>query len=57
MNEETTTQWPCLDWLHYKFCLKASRVHVVLILPPAFHCCHRGKRATEFKLLPRVEWA
>lgn len=32
MKEETTTQWPQLELLHYKFSLRASRVHVVLIL-------------------------
>lgn len=32
MKEETATQWPQLELLHYKFSPRASRVHVVPIL-------------------------
>lgn len=58
-SEEVTEEivkWSQLELLHYKFSLKASRAHVVPNLPPAFHGCQRGNRATELKLLPRVEW-
>lgn len=54
-EEETTTQWPQLESLHYRCCLKASRVHVIQILPPAFHRCQMGNGATESKFLPTEE--
>lgn len=45
MKEETTTQWPQLELLHYKFGLEASRVHVVPNLPASTSRLPEGKQS------------
>lgn len=45
MKEETTTQWPQLELLHYEFVLEASRVQVVPTLPASTLQLPKGKQS------------
>lgn len=53
MKEETTTQWPQPELLHYKFGLEASRVHVVPNLPASTSRLPEGKQSNRVQALAK----